>query len=398
MKNFYQLLGGTLLVSGTAMGIGMLAMPVATSPGGFLPAVIYYILCWLFTLCTGLLLAEVCLSLPAGANFMTITKKMLGPLGGHLFWAFYCIFFLMGMIAHILEGGQILNLISENRIPEWLGSIIYPFAFLPLIYLGVKYVGRVNILLIFLSAITFIIFIYLSFRHIDFTFLQKRSWLKAWPALPILMFAFSYQLIIPTLTGFMGRNIHKIRTAIITGTIIPLIAYLIWEFIILGIDSANVLGEISEFRYQGITSVNAISKNPKLAFLLPIGEAFAFLMPAASFATFSLSFRDFLADGMQLENKEKKKALLCFFLFFIPLILALIYPNLLLIALRYAGGINSAVIFGLMPVLMAWIGRYNKRYTSVPPQVAGGKTILIILMAFAIINIIIQLIVPFPSI
>lgn len=398
MGNFYQLLGGTLLVTGTAMGIGMLAMPVATSSGGFIPAAFFYIICWLFTLCTGLLLAEVCLWMPPGSNFMTLTKRLLGPLGGHLFWSFYFIFFLMGMIAHILEGGQILHLISQGRITEWLGSILYPFAFLPLVYLGVKYVGRVNILLLFFSALAFLIFFTFSYQHIDLSLLTKSSWKKAWPALPILMFAFTYQLIIPTLTNYMRRNIKMIRFAIITGTTIPLILYLIWEFIILGIDSANILGEISAFRYQGITSVHALTENPNLSYLIPLGEAFAFLMPSASFATFSLSFRDFLSDGIPLENHEKKKALLCFFLFAIPLILALIYPNLLLIALRYAGGINSAIIFGLMPPLMAWIGRYQKKYSGVPPQVWGGKTTLLILIAFALLNIVIQLIAPFPSI
>ena len=53
-----HLIGGTLLITGTAVGVGMLALPVATGPGGFLPAVTIYIICWLFMLCTGLLLLE----------------------------------------------------------------------------------------------------------------------------------------------------------------------------------------------------------------------------------------------------------------------------------------------------------------------------------------------------
>lgn len=391
------MIGATLLITGTAMGIGMLAMPVATAPGGFIPAAVNYFLCWLFAVCTGLLLLEACLWMPAGSSFMTMTKRLLGPLGGHLFWSFYFIFFLMGMVAHVIEGGQILNLISSNRIPGWTGSILYSFAFLPLIYLGVRYVERLNIVLVALAAIAFGFFITLSQSHIDLKFLHEMDWHKSWTALPIIMFAFGYQLIIPTLTSFMRRNILKMRIVIIAGITIPLIFYLIWEFVILGIDSANALGELSAFRYQGMSSINALTSNPALSYLLPIGETFAFLTPAASFATFSLSFRDFLSDGTEIDKQKYKKALLCFFLFLVPLLLALIYPDLFSIAIRYAGGINMAIIFGLMPPLMVWIGRYQKHYRTVPPQVGGGRITLLILIIFAILNIAIQLIFPFPT-
>ncbi|MES2272690.1 MAG: aromatic amino acid transport family protein, partial [Chlamydiota bacterium] len=52
--------GGTLLVAGTSIGAGMLALPVVTASGGFLPALFVYFLCWLFMTCTGLLLLEIC--------------------------------------------------------------------------------------------------------------------------------------------------------------------------------------------------------------------------------------------------------------------------------------------------------------------------------------------------
>lgn len=242
------------------MGLGMMAMPVATSPGGFLPAVVLYFICWLFTLSTGLLLLEACLWMPPGANFMTMTKKLLGPLGGHLFWSFYFVFFLMGMTAHILEGGQVLNIISQNWLSPWLGSIFYSLLFIPIIYLGVKYVERLNIFLILLATVAFIIFIHYSYRQIDLNFLRQMNWSQSWPALPILMFAFSFQIIIPTLTSFLKRDIKKLRIVLIAGTTIPLIFYLIWEFIILGLDSATMLGELSAFNSQGMTSVHALDR------------------------------------------------------------------------------------------------------------------------------------------
>jgi tyrosine-specific transport protein len=63
----------------------------------------------------------------------------------------------------------------------------------------------------------------------------------------------------------------------------------------------------------------------------------------------------------------------------------LIYPNIFLVALGYAGGISCALLFGLMPPIMAWVGRYIKRYSADSCQLPGGKPMLIILMVFAIL-------------
>ena len=39
-------LGGVLLVAGTSIGGGMLALPVAAAPAGFLTPALFFIFCW----------------------------------------------------------------------------------------------------------------------------------------------------------------------------------------------------------------------------------------------------------------------------------------------------------------------------------------------------------------
>jgi ABC-type Na+ efflux pump permease subunit len=68
VKNLGHVVGGTLLISATTIGVGMLGLPVATGPGGFMPATFIYLLTWFFMLCTGLLLLEVCTWMPNEAN------------------------------------------------------------------------------------------------------------------------------------------------------------------------------------------------------------------------------------------------------------------------------------------------------------------------------------------
>ncbi|HUD01475.1 MAG TPA: aromatic amino acid transport family protein, partial [Rhabdochlamydiaceae bacterium] len=58
VRNLGHVVGGTLLIAATTIGVGMLGLPIATGPGGFVPATFVYILTWFFMLCTGLLLLE----------------------------------------------------------------------------------------------------------------------------------------------------------------------------------------------------------------------------------------------------------------------------------------------------------------------------------------------------
>ena len=113
--------------------------------------------------------------------------------------------------------------------------IIYVLLFAPVVYLGTKWVDRLNILLVSGMAIAYFLFIYVAHEHIDFQLLKYSDWSKTFIAIPILFTAFTYQVIIPTLVTYMDRNVKNIRFAIILGSSIPLVVYLIWELLILGI-------------------------------------------------------------------------------------------------------------------------------------------------------------------
>lgn len=54
-----SLLGCTALVAGTTVGAGILALPAVTLPSGVVPSTVMLIAVWIYTLASGLLIAEV---------------------------------------------------------------------------------------------------------------------------------------------------------------------------------------------------------------------------------------------------------------------------------------------------------------------------------------------------
>lgn len=383
VHSFGHVIGGTLLIAGTAVGVGMLALPVATGPGGFVPSAVIYLICWAFMLCTGLLLVEANLWMPKDTSFISMAEKILGPAGRILFWVVYLFLFVTVMIAHAAGGGAVLSDILGWSLPGWASAIIYTAVLAPVVYLGAHSVDRLNMVLITGVIVCYFAFIGVSYNHVDLSLLSYANWGKATLALPILFTAFTYQVIIPTLMTYMERNVKKVRLAVILGSSIPLIIYLIWEFLILGIIPPDGPNGLIEAAKMGQNAVGPLKQFVSSPYIFAIGKYFAFFALTTSYIPLALSFFDFLADGFKWKKDGLHRLFLTVIVFGIPLAIALIYPHVFLIALGYAGGISCALLFGLMPPLIVWVGRYIKRYPASTRQLPGGKPLLAILMTFA---------------
>ncbi|HEY5234905.1 MAG TPA: aromatic amino acid transport family protein [Rhabdochlamydiaceae bacterium] len=391
IRNLGHVVGGTLLIAATTIGVGMLGLPIATGPGGFVPATFVYILTWFFMLCTGLLLLEVCTWMPAEANLITMTHRLLGPVGQAVCWVVYLFLFFTAMIAHVSAGGStlvdILNLSFGLAMPQSIAMVFYVLIFSPVVYLGTRSVDRFNLLMMTGVLITYVLFIVLSAGKVDVNLLKFADWSKAWPALPVLFTAFTYQLIIPTLMTYMNRDVKKVRLSIILGSSIPLVVYLIWELLILGIIPVDALIQAKAKGETAVMPLKELLQNP---WVFKIGSWFAFLVLTTSYIALSLAFLDFVADGLKIKKEGIKKVALCMGIFIPPMVVAMLYPDIFIVALEYAGGISCALLFGLLPPVMVWIGRYLKKYEHKNIQLPGGKLVLSALMLFTFVELILQ--------
>ena len=383
VQSLGHVVGGTLLVAGTTIGVGMLALPVVTGHAGFFPSLTIYLICWAFMLCTGLLLVEVNLSMPKETGFISMAERLLGPVGKNIFWVMYLFLFLTVMIAHVAGGGEILREIPGWPFPPRFSAILYTLIFAPVVYLGARSVDRLNMFLISGVAFFYLGFIAVSASSVTGALLTHAEWSKSWLAVPVLFTAFTYQVIIPTLMNYLERDVRKTRLAIIFGSSIPLIVYLIWEFVILGIVPVHGPSGLIEAARLGQNAVTPLQHFVKSDWMATFSRFFAFFALTTSFIPLALSFQDFMHDGLHWQKSGPKKLAICAGVFGLPTLISILYPGIFLKALGYAGGISCAFLFGLMPPVMAWVCRYIKRYPKEHRQLPGGKVLLVCLMVFA---------------
>jgi len=379
-----HVLGGTFLIAATTIGVGMLALPIATPQAGFVPSISIYFLCWLFMLCTGLLMLEVCQWMPKDANLLTMCEKLLGKWGKACCWLVYLFLFITVMIAHVAGGGDIISEITSTPIPRWVSAILYVILFSPIVYLGTKWVDRLNLFLMVGVIVSYLSFIIFSHDHVQVDLLKRADWSKAWLAIPILFTAFTYQVIVPTLMTYMNRDVKKVRLSILIGTSIPLIVYAIWEVLILGIVPLEGLIEANKVGQNAVWPLKQIVGD---AIIFKIGKSFAFFTMTTSYIALALAYHDFLADGLKLKKTKYKQLLLCLLVFVPPLLISIINPNIFLKALSYAGGFSCAILFGLLPPVMVWVGRYIKKLPLQKRGLPGGRILLSLLITFILIEL-----------
>lgn len=381
-----HVLGGALLVAGTSIGGGMLALPVLTSLAGFIPSVFLYFLCWVFMASTGLLFLEVSQWIKGESNIISMASYTLGKEGRYFAWVLYLFQFYCLMVAYIVGCGNIISELSQFTIPYWLGPIIFVLLFSPLILIKTSLASKLNMILVTGLTISYLAFVWLGYKHVQSELLWDYDWTKSLMVLPIAFISFAYQGIIPTLTSYMHHDISATRKAILIGSFIPLVAYVIWEWLILGIVPTHGPGGLAEALEKGDNAVYPLKnfiQNPSIYY---IGQAFAFFALVTSFLGVALGLRDFLADGLHIKKDFSGKLILSALIFIFPLIIAVLYPRIFLISLDYAGGFGCALLLGLLPILMVWVGRYRLGHQD-RPQLPGGKVVLGLLALFVLFEV-----------
>ena len=149
-----KLIGGILLIVGTSIGGGMLALPIATAEAGFTNSLVLMLLCWFIMTACAFLILEVNLWLPANTNIISMSRILLGRWGEGVAWISYLLLFYSVLAAYMAGGGDFLSGLLINlgfKIPNWVAIFLFVAILSYVVYRGIHYVDYVNLVFIFYS-------------------------------------------------------------------------------------------------------------------------------------------------------------------------------------------------------------------------------------------------------
>ena len=379
-----RLVGAILLVSGTTIGAGMLALPVTTGLAGFFPSLLIMTFIWLFMMLTAFYFLEVNLRMKGESNLISMIHKTLGRPGEAVAWVTYLLLLYALTSAYLLGCSQILSDFLQGAfsftVPRWVWPTAIFIFFGIFVYLGTAVADFLNRFMIMGLVIAYIVLVVIGSSSVNPVMLTHINWAFLLPSVSVVLTTFGFHIIIPTLTTYLEHDAKLLKRAIFIGSLIPFLVYVIWQFLVMGVVPVYGADSLSEAAIKGL-QVTFVLKillgSPWVGLAV---RAFAFFAIVTSLLGVSLSLSDFLADGLKIKKTHWGKFFLILLTFVPPLLFALFYPQGFILALQYAG-IFVVVLLALLPAFMVWAERYGPKgqrgFEKIDFKVPGGKVALI---------------------
>lgn len=353
-----KLIGGILLIVGTSIGAGMLALPLVTVQVGIVHALLMFVVAWFLMTTAAVYILKVNLTLPHGTNMISMAQTTLGKPGQIVTWVSYLMLLYCLLSAYIAGGAELLtNLFHMLHlgIYHWFAVVLFVFIFGAIIFNGVKIVDMANRGLMTVKLGSLALVILLLFAHIHTQNFQPGSNAPVSSAILVVITSFGFAVIVPSLRDYFGEDDHLMMKAIIIGSIIPLVCYVLWIFVVLGVlPPATHLNNLSQL----VINLSTISHSGWVADFVHL---FSYVCITTSFLGVSLALTDFIADGFKLERDGASRWKIMGITYIPPMVMVLFYPAAFVHGLALAG-VFCVILLMLLPALMAFKIKINNRW------------------------------------
>jgi tyrosine-specific transport protein len=377
-----KILGSIAIVAGTAIGGGMLALPLATASLGTIPALFLLVLIWGVSIYTSLLMLEINLRTGVGLNVHAITGKTLGKVGQLIQGgSFLSLLYALTMV-YLMGGSSLLESKMElvgMQVDNQLAVLMFTAIFGGFIAVGVRWIDKVSrVLFTSMIALLVIVVAYLL-PEVDMNLLMHNStagivggsdltnlWLAA---IPIVFTSFGFHVCIATIVRYLDGDAMSLRKVLIIGSTIPLVCYILWLMVTLG-----TLGGKTVYGFEGslpllVTALQGVADS---ALLQQFIDLFANLALVTSFLGVTMSLFDYVAELTRAKDNTFGRAQTWLITFIPPLLCALYYPDGFFQVLGFAA-IPLVVMIIFLPIAMA-LGQRKQNLGGY--QVCGGSAVM----------------------
>ena len=370
-----KIFGGVCLIAGTAIGSGMLALPIILASFGIFYSVLLIISIWLLTYYTSLVSIE--LNLQAGQGFsLGKLGKLYSGKGAELIGVLSIKIISYALLSVFIYG---ISSVIQKMIMEFYG---YSFSFelialfsavsaMLILSLSMHLIDHINrilfyCLLISIATIIFGLLIVIDWNNAPInvtscTFKDLRL------AIPVMFTSFGYQTIFASLVQYFDNDAIKLKKACFWGSLIPTVVYALWFIVILTVIHNHDIDFYTAMANGSVDVSNMILKLSEIANITYMKILVWYLSILAIFTSLiglgiglTSAWEDILSKGSSEVNFSVKiQALL---LSFIPsLLIAVIVPNAFVKMLSFAGMI-LVIIAVLLPLYLLQKAQINKLY------------------------------------
>ncbi|ESE39271.1 aromatic amino acid transport family protein [Shewanella decolorationis] len=352
------MLGSIAIVAGTAIGAGMLALPLATAALGMVPAILLMVVIWGLSAYTSLLMLEINLRSGVGDNVHAITGKLLGKKGQMVQGASFLSLLFALTAAYLTGGSSLLVLKAKNMfdlvLDNQLAVVLFTLVLGGFAALGVAWVDKASRFLFSLMILLLIVVVLFLLPEVSISSMATsavaESMTSSWmAAIPVVFTSFGFHVCIATLVRYLDGDAVSLRKVLLIGSTIPLACYIFWLVVTLGTVGGT---EISSFDGSLPALISALQEIAHTPWISKCISLFADLALITSFLGVTLSLYDFVAELTRAKKTFLGRAQTWLLTFVPPLLCALYVPEGFVAVLGFAA-VPLVVMIIFLPIVMA---------------------------------------------
>ncbi|QYJ81840.1 MULTISPECIES: aromatic amino acid transport family protein [Shewanella] len=374
-----KMLGSIAIVAGTAIGGGMLALPLATASLGTIPALLLLVAIWGVSIYTSLLMLEINLRAGVGLNVHAITGKTLGKVGQLIQGgSFLSLLFALTMV-YLMGGSSLLESRFEPlgiKVNHEAAVLLFTLVFGGFIAIGVSWIDKVSRVLFSAMVALFVIVVLFLLPEVSPSYILRESatelvskgelgnlWLAA---IPVVFTSFGFHVCIATIVRYLDGDAMSLRKVLMIGSTIPLVCYILWLMVTLG-----TVGGATVYGFEGSLPklVSALQGIAHSDILRQCIDLFANLALITSFLGVTMSLFDYIAELTRARDNLLGRLQTWLITFVPPLLCALYYPDGFIKVLGFAA-LPLVVMIIFLPIAMA-LGQRKQNLGGY--QVSGGQ-------------------------
>lgn len=387
-----SILGGSMIIAGTAVGAGMFSIPMVTSGVWFSGSVVLLIYTFICMLLSGLMILEANMNYPAGASFHTMVKDLLGS-GWNTINTLSITFVLYILTyAYISAGSSIIteNISKYVQVPQALSGFVFAVVIAFFVWLSTRAVDRLSTILIGGMVITFVMSIggmvttaspLILFNQYENS--QSEYLPYALAALPYLLTSFGYHGNVPGLVKYYNKDSRSVMLSLVYGAGITVTIYILWQYAIQGNIPRSSFIAIRENGNNIGALLNQMNISAQSSFISQFLTLFSYMALASSFLGVSLGLFDFIADFFKFNDSHQGRFKSVIITFLPPTVLGLAFPDGFIYAIGFAG-LAATIWAVIVPAMMARASR--RRFPNNSYRTPGGSFVIGFVILFGLIN------------
>ena len=386
-------LDGALIISGTSVGAGMLALPIAFQDIGLVLSCAVLLCLGAFNLVSFLLIVELMARADQPLHLPRLIERYVGPKASLLMSLAISISVYGALTAYLLLGAGAIN--SLTGIPAVIGMLAYFIVASVIVWYGIWWLRNAERVM-FTFAIALIgVLLFAALPNVGpAPGIVSLATLPA--AFGVAFFAYSAHQLIPSVGNRMGRKYGEFAKAVAFGLIVPVVIYTVWTLILVW---AIPLPLLAEARANGDAVIAPLAKlshwsetlvggtfNP----ILVIGSVYVLFATITSFIGLGFCLADALQDAYREWWHTPLKRSTAVVAVVVPgLAFALYDPRALLRVLEVTGAYSVCTIVAL--ICIAYLNARKVRTKKVPGFVVPfGAPLAVICLLVALAAIVIE--------